>query len=447
MRYEELSEIVAQAIEKHKVPGAAVGVLQDGDAYTAGFSITHVDHPLNVTDETLFQIGSITKTFTATAIVRLAAQDRLDLDAPISTYLPDFKVSDEDASARATLRHVLTHTAGWVGDFFLDTGAGDRALSDYVTGMCDLEQLAPLGLHYSYNNAGFSVAGHMLATVNGSSFVEALEELVLDPLGLERVFFDPGDVITHRFAVGHRVDEDVPLVARPWPLPPSAYPAGGIVCDVSTLLRYARFHLGDGTAEDGTRILPAETVLQMRSAQAPIQGDRSIGLSWHLEDVQGLRIVDHGGGTSGQVSTLMLIPDHNFAFTMVTNADKGGSAIEDVRRWLLKEQFGVEREEPEPIEATEAQLRPFVGLYVRPFAEIELGMLAGKLVGQLVYQQGFPDKDGPPPPDPPPTSLTLCAEDRLLVLDGPLKSTTVDVIRKSDGSIGWLRMGRLYKRV
>jgi hypothetical protein len=186
---------------------------------------------------------------------------------------------------------------------------------------------------------------------------------------------------------------------------------------------------------------------QMRTTQAPIANGRSIGLGWHLEDIEGLRVVDHSGGTTGQVSNLMLVPDHDFAFAMLTNADKGGSAIEEVRRWLLKNQFGVERDEPQPIEASEAELRPFVGRYVRPFARIELGVLAGKLVGQLVYQQGFPDADTPPPPDPPPTSLALCGADRLLALNGPFKDTTIDVIRQSDGSIGWLRMGRLYKRV
>jgi CubicO group peptidase (beta-lactamase class C family) len=448
MEYEELDHAVTRALERHHVPGAAIGLLDEGDVHTAGFGVTSVEHPLDVTDETLFQIGSITKTFTATAIVRLAAEGTLDLDAPLRSYLPDFRVRDEHAAAHASLRHVLTHTAGWVGDLFLDTGAGDTALADYVTAMADLEQLAPLGLHYSYNNAGFTLAGHVVAIVTDRSFVEALEDLVLDPLGLERIFFDPGDVITHRFAVGHRVAGDAPVVARPWPLPRAVYPAGGIICDVPTLMRYAQFHLGDGTVEDGRRIAPQEMLQQMQSPQAPIWGDeRSIGLGWHLEEIQGLRIVDHGGGTTGQISTLMLVPEHGFAFALVTNADRGARAIDDVRGWLLKERFGIEREEPEPIEAVEEELRPFVGRYVRPFAEIEIGLLAGKLVGQVTYRQGFPDQETPPPPDPPPASLSLCAEDCLVVGDGPLKGNQVHVIRRPDGSIGWLRMGRLYKRV
>jgi CubicO group peptidase (beta-lactamase class C family) len=157
MIYDKLDETVAKAMEEHNVPGAVVGVLHEAEAYTSGLGITNVDHPLQVTEGTLFQIGSITKTFTATAIVRLAVQGKVDLDAPIRAYIPDFRVRDQDASARATLRHVLTHTAGWIGDFFLDTGAGDDALSKFITAMAELQQLAPLGLHYSYNNAGFQL--------------------------------------------------------------------------------------------------------------------------------------------------------------------------------------------------------------------------------------------------------------------------------------------------
>ena len=80
-----------------------------------------------------------------------------------------------------------------------------------------------------------------------------------------------------------------------------------------------------------------------------------------------------------------------------------------------------------------------MGRYRRPFADIELGLLGGRLIGQITYKGGFPDKDTPPPPPPPPMALTLCESDRLLILDGPAQGQTVDVVRKSDGTIGWLR--------
>ena len=120
--WDRLKEYTAEILEKNRVPGAVVGILHQGEVATAAFGVTNVDHPLPVTDETLFQIGSITKTFTGTAAMRLVEMGKVDLDATVQTYLPDFKVADEDASRRATVKHLLTHMGGWVGDLFIDTG-------------------------------------------------------------------------------------------------------------------------------------------------------------------------------------------------------------------------------------------------------------------------------------------------------------------------------------
>ena len=444
--WDRLSELVTEVMKDKGVPGVAVGILHKGETATAGFGVTNVDHPLPVTDETLFQIGSITKTFTGTAILRLVEMGELDLDATVRTYLPDFKVADEKAGSQATIRHLLTHMGGWVGDFFDDTGAGDDALARYVTNMADLEQLAPLGTVWSYNNAGFSLIGYVIEVVAGKSYQAALKELVLEPLSLKNSHLDPGDVITHRFAVGHDVTEEGAQVARPWPLPRSAHPAGGITCDVRDLLSYARFHLGDGTTDDKTRLLSSESMARMHSPQVTIWGSEAWGLAWAIDDTYGTRQISHGGGTVGQISLLKLIPEHDFAIVIFTNASRGGFVAREVSRWALKQYLGLEITDPTPIEASREELTLYVGRYSRPFADIELGMLGGKLVGQMTYKGGFPTKDSPPPPAPPPMSLALCEKDRLLALDGPFKDVKFDIVRKPNGSIGWLRAGRIHAR-
>jgi CubicO group peptidase (beta-lactamase class C family) len=445
--WDRLGERVAQWMEQKKVPGVAAGILYQGETYAGGWGVTNVDHPLPVTDETLFQIGSITKTFVATAIMRLVEAGTLKLDAPIRTYLPDFKVADEAASAGATLRHLLTHTAGWAGDFFHDTGAGDDALARYVADMAELPQLAPLGTHWSYNNAGFSLAGRVIEVCTEQTFQAALQELVLDPLGLEHSFFEAGDVITHRVAVGHAVGDEGAEVARPWPLVRSVYPAGGIICSVQDLLRYASFHLGDGALDDGTRLLSPESMAQMQTKQVSVWQGEATGLPWWLQDVGDTYWRGHGGGTKGQVSHLALLPEHGFAVATLTNADRGGSVTQVVRRWALRELLGIDDPEPEPIDSSAAQLAQYAGRYGGYYTNIELGMLGGKLVGQATYKRGFPSEDVPPAPAPPPASLARCQEDRLLVLDGPGKGDQVDAIRTPDGTIGWLRFsGRLHVR-
>ena len=180
-----------------------MGILENGEIKAASFGVTNHDHPLDVTEGTLFQIGSITKTFTGTLIMKLVEAGKIDLDATVISYLPDFKVADEEATRSATVRHLLTHTSGWFGDFFFDTGPGEEAIARYVEGMFELEQLAPLGKVWSYNNAGFSLAGRIVEVVTQKTYQEALKEMILEHLGLQNTFFDPGDLITYRFAVGH----------------------------------------------------------------------------------------------------------------------------------------------------------------------------------------------------------------------------------------------------
>lgn len=444
---ELLDEIVNEMMKKTGLPGVAVGIYHNDQSITAGYGVTNIEHPLPVTDETLFQIGSITKTFTGTAIMRLVEMGKLDLDAKVRTYIPDFKVSDETASSEATVRHLLTHTAGWEGDVFDDTGSGDDALARYVTNMAELKQLAPLGTVFSYCNSGFSVAGYIIELVTGKNYTTAIKELVLDPLGLKDSYLKPGDVMTRRFAAGHDATPEGATVLRPWYLPPSLYSVGGIICHVQDLLRYARFQLGDGRIEDDTRLLSSESMELMKSPQVKIWREVEVGITWMIRDIKGVRVFSHGRGTLGQISILQIVPERNFALVVLTNAGIGGLVAQETSRWALKEYLELEIPDPKPIESSEEELASFTGHYTRPYADIDLGMLAGKLVGLQKIKMGFPTKDTPPAPSSPPSILALCEKDRLLIVDGPAKGLMCDVIRKPDDSIGWLRFGdRLHER-
>lgn len=210
-----------------------------------GLGVTNIDHPLRVDEDTLFQIGSTTKTFTATAAMPLVEQGKLALDEPVRRYLPDFSMRDPAVTERATMRHLLTHTGGWQGDFFPDTGNGDDALARYVRLLADLPQLTPLGTVWSYNNAGFSIAGRVIERIMGTTYEAALKQFVLKPLGLTRSYV-PNDVMVHGFAFGHAISGDKPVVLQPWPVIRAAVPAGGIAASISDQLRYARFILATG---------------------------------------------------------------------------------------------------------------------------------------------------------------------------------------------------------
>src|SRR5829696_1836624 len=156
---------VEAAMAQLQIPGVAVGVYYQGQEYVRGYGVTNVDYPRPVDEDTLFRIGSTTKTFTGTAIMRLVEEGRMALDAPVRTYLPRLRLADESVAARVTVRQLLNHSAGWLGEYYRDFGRGADALERYVAGMAELPQLTPVGQVFAYNNAAIALAGHVVEAV------------------------------------------------------------------------------------------------------------------------------------------------------------------------------------------------------------------------------------------------------------------------------------------
>jgi CubicO group peptidase (beta-lactamase class C family) len=197
-------------------------------------------------------IASISKTMTATAIVKLVEQGKVDLKAPVRTYLPDFAVQDPAATKDVAVWHLLTHTPGWEGQLSTEDRGVD-ALAHFVTTiMRDLPQLAPPGAVWSYNNAGFALAGRLIEVVTGRNIHDALREIVFAPLGLTRTFTRLPDVMAYRYTLGHREQNGRTTVIRH---ADDVEHDGGRRDDVARdLMRYAQFHLGDGAPGAARRI-------------------------------------------------------------------------------------------------------------------------------------------------------------------------------------------------
>ena len=121
-------------MKEHGIPGVAVGMIHQGARYIKGYGVTNVDYPTPVDGDTLFRIGSTTKTFTGAAAMRLVDRGKLDLDERVRTYLPEFATSQPSVARRVTLRQLLNHSAGWLGEYYADKGPGDDALARYVEG-------------------------------------------------------------------------------------------------------------------------------------------------------------------------------------------------------------------------------------------------------------------------------------------------------------------------
>lgn len=338
---EALARVVRAEMRRTQTPRIAVGVLRGSRAQASGFGIASVEAapgrrahalPDRINDQDV----------TAAAVMRLVEKRTIDLDAPMRRYLPGFRMRDERVGRRGTLRHCFTHTGGWLGDFFDDTGRGNDALEKVVAALRRTPQLTPLGETWSYNNAGFYVAGRVLERVARKPYKDVIRETLFEPLAMSESFFFAEDVISRPCVVGHVVRRRGPAVAPPWALARSVNPAGGIVASVVDQLRWARFNLGDGRAPGGKRILRASTMRTMQQPHAPAgcMADH-VGIAWLLRDVDGERLVEHGGTTEGQSPSFALVPARAFAITVLTNSNRGREACNEIHRWALRRYLGL----------------------------------------------------------------------------------------------------------
>jgi CubicO group peptidase (beta-lactamase class C family) len=449
---DDLDAKVDTAMKAYAIPGAAIGVFSGGDEYIRGYGVTNVDRPTRVDGDTVFRIGSTTKTFTGTTMMRLVEQGKVDLDAPVRRYLPAFAVADAAAGAAVTVRQLLNHTPGWLGDDIQDFGRGDDAVARYVASMTRLAQLSPPGAVFAYNNAGLVVAGHLIEVVTGSTLEAAVQNMVLDPLQLNRTHYFSDQIIGLNVAASHDIVDGKAVVdSGLWAFPRSCDPTGGLISSVRDQLRYAKFHLGDGTAPNGTRLLSPQSLTAMRSnpgAGGTLQVELTgMGVTWMLRpSAEGVTIVQHGGTWPGQLSGFIMVPERNFAMTLLTNSEGGARLALDLFAddWALRRFAGVSNLPATPLHLSADELAPYQGRYVAESIP-ESGGLEHTVIE---FRSGNGQLDGTTDPGGP-IGLAFYKPDYGLDLGGDNQpiGTRSDFVRGPDGSVAWFRThGRLYRR-
>src|SRR5215211_2007604 len=436
MAQDALSEFVEATATRFGIPGVAVGVWADGREAYACHGVTSVDNPLPVDPDTLFVLGSVTKTYTATALL--------------------LQLTDEHAAAQVTVLQLLNHTAGLDWGITVDTGEGDDALAAYVAKLADLKLIGPPGERASYSQAGYNLAGRIIEKVTGLTFERAVASLVLEPLGLQHSFFARDDVMTRRFAVGHNRDQDGILsIARLWRRWRGENPGGGLVSSVADQLRWARFHLGDDRAERGARVLPAELLQRMQQPTVALRGSNlgdAIGIGWFVRDIGGVRAVGHLGSANGQFAELLLVPDRGFAVVSLCNAFPDGPACnQGVVRWALEIYLGVADREPEPLPYDQAQAREVVGSYENEVMTLTISTDGARLTFEALMRpeiRAAADKELPP--DYPPAEIGLLPgnKDEYVITSGGMSGLRGFFTRDQRGAIAGVDLaGRLFTRV
>ncbi len=357
----QLQDYLDTLCAKHGVVGASLVIRLNGEETVAASGVVNLNSNVPVTPETIFQIGSIGKLFTATQIMQLVEQGKLSLDTKIVDVLREFAIADLEAAKSITVRHLLTHTSGMEGDFFPDDDPEGPSALSYVRKMRLLPSFyAPGDGPMTYCNSGYVVLGRMIEVLTGKPWPIAVMDQVCKPLGLTTAFADPKESLRFNCAMGHMGNPPAPAPVTYLML--SAAAAGTALSMSATDL-----------LEFGNRVSKAGVLLNDHSIQAMHSAEVELppftradithwGLGWMVGQHDGYTTVGHDGGTLGQYAYMRLYPDHDASFALLTNSPSG-ELYEEFERDFLRDIVEVKVVDPTPPAIAQQDHTDFAGVY------------------------------------------------------------------------------------
>lgn len=370
----DLRELCRQVIDDLDIAGAQVAVAVDDTLVHAEAGVANVEIGTQVTADTLFQIGSTTKVYTAALVMQLVDQGLVDIDRPVADHLPDVRLAPGDEWRAITPRHLMSMTSGLDNGPYTDTGRGDDCVARYIDLLAEIPLTFGPGSAYGYSNASTCVSGLLIETLTGQCWDEALLDRLLVPAGLTESVSLQERLPYHRIAVGRLPGEE--SAERPWVFSRGCGPAGStLATSARDLARFGQIFLRRGRAAGGTALLSEAAVETMVSPQVEVPA-RILADSWCVgpyRKVWGdVEIFGHSGTTQNGSSTLLWIPRYELAVATVVNTPPRGypfaDAIFDV---VLRDWLGVPKPpRPEPIsggtggaDGTGLDLERYVGRY------------------------------------------------------------------------------------
>ncbi|MCE7948157.1 MAG: hypothetical protein DYG88_12085 [Chloroflexi bacterium CFX4] len=393
----------------YEITGMGVAIVREGEViFAKGYGVRDMESNAPVTPQTHFSIGSITKSMTVLAAMRLVEAGKLSLDAPIVEYLPEFTLRDAAHANAVTLRHLFSHTSG-IPLAELAWYNGEVTDAEGMLAYLATQPIrSALGTRYEYNNWGYALAGVVLERVTGKPYAEYLREAVLAPLAMPTATLSYAAMQqTDDFAAPHRFDvrkgaQRIPFFAY---LDQVIAPAGAVTANVLEMANYAIFQMGDGTFQN-TPIISAKSLTEMHT---PIKN--GYGLGWVTTELEGFQTVWHNGAIDGFAAMLAMAPEQQTAVIILSNGDQGDNpnVVEMLAAGVLYLTINPQRADsletltagfkafdPKARAERFAALRSFTpdpshyaayaGKYASLFAQIEINVRDGGLYADIVQQ-------------------------------------------------------------
>jgi CubicO group peptidase (beta-lactamase class C family) len=377
---------VSELLSEYRIPSAAIGVLRDGEIADFAVGVKNLETAELATTDTIYQCGSMSKTWTALAFMQLVDERKVGLDVPVRTYLPGFTVADPEVSAKVTPRHLLNHTNGIEEDYGYP-GEDDDVYERMVANIEAAPQVFPLGSTHGYSAAlGYAILARIMEVIDGKRWDASMKDRLFDPLGLTGTSSWREHVDQDRAATGHviRSLEEGPIVSPLGDLPRAFGPGGNTTSTVREVLTMAHVFLNEGKAPDGTRIVSAESIREMMESRVPIPDPYMFGPYWALGlivcDWHGQTVYASDGSTVGQSARLRILPESNLALAMLTNGGPRESFYRKVFNEILADLGAVTIPDvPKPDSTLLLDVSRYEGAYERPGARYEVEAEGGKL--------------------------------------------------------------------
>jgi CubicO group peptidase (beta-lactamase class C family) len=325
---------VDRAMQALHVPGVAVGVIADGQVILAkGYGVREVGKPAQVDADTLFDIGSMAKSFTATAVAALVDDGKLEWDKPVVDYLPWFRLYDPIATQLITPRDLLTHRSGLPRHDFIRVSTY-MSREELVHRIRYLEPSATFRQKFQYNNLMYALAGYLAGFEAGTTWEELVKRRIFVPVGMTHsntsaVELQQSDDYAHP----HDLKD-----GKTVPIPVYDYqkfgvgPNGAVNSCVDDMLKYLAFHLSEGSV-DGRQVMSVVQMKQLHDPSTVANSQETYALGWFVTDHGGHRILEHGGAIDGFTSDMALLPEEKIGIVVLNNL---GSALpEDITHDLM----------------------------------------------------------------------------------------------------------------
>jgi CubicO group peptidase (beta-lactamase class C family) len=377
---EYLSWLITKEMKKSDVNGLSIALVDDQHViWSKGFGYANAERRILATEETIYGIGSVTKLFTATAVMQLAEEGRINIDSPLRRYLPEFSMRSRFADATPiTVRNLLTHHSGLPGDYLKGMWTLHPVPFAQVTSLLKDQYVSyPPNLVYSYSSLGYSLLGEIVEKVSGQDYAVYMKEALLSPLGMSHSSFSIQPDQEPLLAVGYRKGK--PGAERYFL---RDAPAGSLFSSAQDMGRFIRMLFAEGQV-GGHAIVRADTLYEMwrtQNADVALDMDFRIGLGWMLGQ-SGLDyagpVVHHNGGTLGTASELMLLPQHKLGVVVLANSPADSAMLNRIAVQALKLALEAKTGIHEPSPQKPVDLAPAT------MSSEELASLAGNYASNL----------------------------------------------------------------